>query len=114
MRVLQGMEEPNPSPADYFRQEALTQLKNNKDLQQRLTVSDAIAAFYLVLFSQLAGCTTDWDEPFSILCDWLVQTKLPATEEPWLFFQDMPAADHLAVKGALVSEHQLKIPPENF
>lgn len=111
MRVSQGMEadtKPEHSPAVYFRNEALMQLKGNKDLQRRLTEADAIAAFYLVLFSQLAGCIADWDEPFAILSEWLVQTGLPVTEEPWLFFQGMTAAGRLAVKGALVSESSLE------
>ncbi|XP_006459066.1 hypothetical protein AGABI2DRAFT_201001 [Agaricus bisporus var. bisporus H97] len=104
MRVSQGIEldtKPNRSPADYFHQEALTQLKSNKELQQHLNESDAVAALYLVFFSQLSGCVTDWDEPFAILSDWLIQRRLPVTEEPWLVFQDMSAGERLVVKGAL-------------
>jgi hypothetical protein len=106
MRVSQGMEadtKPEHSPAVYYRNEALVQLKGNKDLQRRLTEADAVAALYLVLFSQLGCCSVDWDEPFAILCDWLATTGLTATEEPWLFLQGMPAAGRFAVKGALVS-----------
>jgi hypothetical protein len=99
---------PEHSTAVYYRNEALMQLKSNKDLQQRLTDADAVAAFYLVLFSQLGGCFTDWDEPFGILCDWLVQLGLPSTEEPWLFFQGMSAAGRLAIKGLLVSKPLLE------
>ncbi|KXN88627.1 Transcriptional regulatory protein pro-1 [Leucoagaricus sp. SymC.cos] len=104
MRVSQGMEpdtKPEHSPAVYYRNEALMQMRGNKDLQRSLTDADAIAALYLVLFSQLGGCFTDWDEPFTILCDWVVQTGLPVTQEPWLFFQGMSPAGRLAVKGAL-------------
>ncbi|KAF9451906.1 hypothetical protein P691DRAFT_756900 [Macrolepiota fuliginosa MF-IS2] len=104
MRVSQGIEadtKPEHSQAVYFHNEALMQLKDNKNLQRRLSESDAVAALYLVLFSQLAGGIIDWDGPFAILCDWLVQTGLPGTEEPWLFFQGMSAAGRLAVKGAL-------------
>lgn len=112
MRVSQGIEldtKPNRSPADYFHQEALTQLKSNKELQQHLNESDAVAALYLVFFSQLSGCVTDWDEPFAILSDWLIQRRLPATEEPWLVFQDMSAGERLVVKGALVSAPQFVV-----
>lgn len=104
MRVSQGMESdtrPERSPAFYYRNEALMQIKGNKDLQRRLSEADAVAAFYLILFSQLGGCFADWDEPFAILCDWLAQIGLTSTEEPWLFFQEMSAAGRLAVKGAL-------------
>ncbi|KAJ3565173.1 hypothetical protein NP233_g7806 [Leucocoprinus birnbaumii] len=104
MRVSQGIEQDSRqelSPAFYFRNEALMQIQGNKELQRRLTEADAVAAFYLTLFSQLGGCFADWDEPFGILCDWLVQTGLTSTEEPWLFFQGLPAASRFAVKGAL-------------
>lgn len=105
MRVSQGLEsdaKPEHSLALYWRNEALMQIKS-KDAQCRPTEAeaDAIAALYLVLFSQLGGCFVDWDEPFTILCDWLTQTGLTSTEEPWLFFQGMSATGRLAVKGAL-------------
>ncbi|KAJ3570485.1 hypothetical protein NP233_g4366 [Leucocoprinus birnbaumii] len=143
MRVSQGMEQDSRqelSPASYFRNEALMQIQGKRELQLRLTEADAVAAFYLTLFSQLGGRPADevlmqtqenkelqrrlteegavaafdltpfsqlgghpadWDEPFGILCDWLVQTGLTSTEEPWLFFQGLSAAGRFAVKGAL-------------
>lgn len=109
MRVSQGLEsdtKPEHSPAFYWRNEALMQIKSKKDLRRRPVEmeADAIASLYLVLFSQLDGCLLDWDEPFTILCDWLVATGLTSTEEPWLFFQGMSAPGRLAVEGTLVSK----------
>lgn len=108
MRVAQGLSDTKPehSPAFYWRNEALMQIKSNKDSRHRAVEveSDAIASLYLVLFSQLDGCRVDWNEPFTILCDWLVATGLTSTEEPWLFFQGMSTASRLAVKGTLVSK----------
>jgi len=109
MRVSQGLEsdtKPEHSPAFYWRKEALMQIKSDKDSRRRPVEAeaDAIASLYLVLFSQLDGCLVDWDEPFAILCDWLVATGLTSTEEPWLFFQGMSDAGRLAVKGTLVSK----------
>jgi hypothetical protein len=105
MRVSQGLEAPNPHPetstAMYLRHEALFKLESNKEHRGGWSESDAIAALHLVSFSQLSGRGADWETPFDILCQWLLQTGLPIAENPRLSFPTVSPASQLVIKAIL-------------
>lgn len=79
MRISQGLEAPQSnqaSTANYLYQEALFKLKANRDNGNGWGESDAVAALHLVSYSHLSGGNADWQEPFDILCAWLLQSNL--------------------------------------
>ncbi|KAG2017763.1 hypothetical protein CC2G_007246 [Coprinopsis cinerea AmutBmut pab1-1] len=79
MRISQGLEAPQSnqaSTANYLYQEALFKLKSNRDNGNGWGESDAIAALHLISYSHLSGGSADWQEPFDILCSWLLQSNL--------------------------------------
>ncbi|KIM40022.1 hypothetical protein M413DRAFT_446911 [Hebeloma cylindrosporum] len=105
MRISQGLEVPNHSSENssmaYLQNEALLQLENNKNTHGGWTDNDANAALHLVSLSQLSGGNSDWDTPFNILCQWLLQMNLHHAENPWLAFLNLtPSAQHY-VKATL-------------
>jgi len=105
MRISQGLEAPNQTPENsstsYLRHEALLRLETNKNTQHGWTDNDALAALHLVSLSQLSGGGSDWETPFSILCQWLIQTNLHHAENPWMAFLNLSAASQLNVKATL-------------
>lgn len=107
MRVARGLEAPDPHPehsnAAYFHNEAFFRLDAGKQMQGRYSESDAIAALHLVSFTQLAGGTKDWQPAFSVVSEWLVQTGLPASEDPIVMLRAMGPTAQLVVKATLVS-----------
>jgi len=72
----------------YLRQEALFKLESNKNTNGTWSDNDAIAALHLVSFSQLSGGGIDWEIPFNILSQWLLQQNLVQqnVENPWMAF----------------------------
>jgi hypothetical protein len=86
----------------YLQNEALLQLENNKNTHGGWTDNDANAALHLVSLSQLSGGNSDWDTPFNILCQWLLQTNLHHAENPWLAFLNLSASVQHYVKATLV------------
>ncbi|TEB27065.1 hypothetical protein FA13DRAFT_974199 [Coprinellus micaceus] len=102
MRISQGLEAPQSgqaSTAHYMYQEALFKLKSNRDNGNGWSESDAIAALHLVSYSHLSGGSADWQEPFDILCAWLLQSNLSlAAENSRTILQSMPVASQLLVK----------------
>ena len=107
MRISQGLEAPQSgqaSTAHYMYQEALFKLKANRDNGNGWGESDAIAALHLVSYSQLSGGSADWQEPFDILCAWLLQSNLSlAGENARAILQSMSVASQLLVKLIMVS-----------
>ncbi|KAF8150823.1 fungal-specific transcription factor domain-containing protein [Crassisporium funariophilum] len=105
MRVSQGLEAPNQnsenSSTTYLRQEALFKLESNKNTHGGWTDNDAIAALHLVSLSQLSGGGSDWDTPFNILRQWLLQLNLHLAENPWLAFLSLSPSVQLTVKVTL-------------
>ncbi|KAF5342131.1 hypothetical protein D9611_001430 [Ephemerocybe angulata] len=102
MRISQGLEAPQSgqaSTAHYMYQEALFKLKSNRDNGNGWSESDAIAALHLVSYSHLSGGSADWQEPFEILCAWLLQSNLSLSgENSRNILQSMPIATQLLVK----------------
>jgi len=92
MRVSQGLEILNSSmestTTTYLRQEAFFKLENSKNTDGVWSDNDAIAALHLVSFSQLSGGSIDWEIPFNILSQWLMQQNLVqlTSENPWMAF----------------------------
>jgi len=109
MRVSQGLEAVNSSmestTTTYLRQEAFFKLENSKNTNGTWTDNDAIAALHLVSFSQLSGGSIDWETPFNILSQWLMQQNLvqPNSENPWMTFLALSPLAQLLVKATLVS-----------
>lgn len=102
MRIQQGLEAPQSgqaSTAHYMYQEALFKLKSNRDNGNGWSESDAIAALHLVSYSHLSGGSADWQEPFDILCAWLLQSSLSiAGDNSRTILQSMTVASQLLVK----------------
>jgi hypothetical protein len=105
LRVSQGLEAPSQTPENsstsYLRMEALQRLEINKNAQHGWSDTDALAAVHLVSLSQLSGGASDWETPFSILCQWLLQTSLTLAENPWMTFLTMSPLAQLNVKATL-------------
>ncbi|KAH9481307.1 Trichothecene biosynthesis transcription regulator TRI10 [Psilocybe cubensis] len=104
MRVSQGLEPINAAAetsTNYLRNEAVLQLDNNKNTHGCWSEKDAIAALHLVSLSQLSGGASDWESPFTILCQWLHQTNLHLAENPWLTFLSLTASVQHLVKATL-------------
>ncbi|KAF6759886.1 fungal-specific transcription factor domain-containing protein [Ephemerocybe angulata] len=106
MRISQGLEAPQSgqaSTAHYMYQEALFKLKSNRDNGNGWSESDAIAALHLVSYSHLSGGSADWQEPFEILCAWLLQSNLSLSgENSRNILQSMSIATQLLVKLIMV------------
>jgi len=106
IRVSEGLEAPNQNPENsstsYLRHEALLRLENNKNTQHCWTENDALAALHLVTLSQLSGGGSDWETPFNILSQWLVQTNLHHAEKPMMLFLSLSPTSQLNVKATLV------------
>ncbi|KAF8907283.1 fungal-specific transcription factor domain-containing protein [Gymnopilus junonius] len=103
-RIDKGLEAPNPSfenSTTYYRNEAMFQLGNNKTTHGRYSDNDAIAALHLIGLSQLSGGVSDWDAPFDILCQWLLQTNLHVAENTWITFLSLTPTVQLYVKAIL-------------
>ncbi|KAJ2926860.1 hypothetical protein H1R20_g10251, partial [Candolleomyces eurysporus] len=101
LRIAEGLEAPQSggSSAHYLYQEALFKLKANRDNGSGWSESDAIAALHLVSYSHLSGGSADWQEPFDILCAWLLQSNLSlAGENMRTIFLSMSDASQLLVK----------------
>ncbi|KAJ3487785.1 hypothetical protein NLJ89_g11681 [Agrocybe chaxingu] len=108
MRVSQGLEMPNQNaenPTSYLRHEALLRLENNNATHNGWTEKDALAAFHLVSLSQMAGGSCDWEQPFGILSQWLLQTNLHLAENPWMAFLNLSPTSQLCVKATLPFGH---------
>ena len=109
MRVSQGLEALNPSmessTTTYLRQEAFFKLENNKNTDGSWSDNDAIAALHLVSFSQLSGASIDWEIPFNILSQWLMQQNLVQSNSgnPWMAFLALSPLAQILVKATLVS-----------
>jgi hypothetical protein len=107
MRVAQGLEAPDPNPehsnATYFHDEAYFQLNTAKQMRGSYGESDAVAALHLISFSQLSGCTTDWQPAFMVVSEWLTQTGLPAEDNPAMALRGMSPIAQLLAKATLVS-----------
>ena len=112
-RVSQGLEAVNSSmestTTTYLRQEAFFKLENSKNTDGTWSDNDAIAALHLVSFSQLSGGSIDWETPFNILSQWLMQQNLvqPNSENPWMTFLALAPLAQLLVKATLVSLQQV-------
>lgn len=106
LRIAEGLEAPQSgqgSSAHYLYQEALFKLKANRDNGSGWGESDAIAALHLVSYSHLSGGSADWQEPFDILCAWLLQSNLSlAGENTRTIFLSMSDASQLLVKLIMV------------
>lgn len=112
VRVSQGLEALNSSmesTTTYLRQEAFFKLENSKNTDGAWSDNDAIAALHLVTFSQLSGGGIDWEVPFNILTQWLMQQNLTQSnlETPWMAFIALSPLAQLLVKATLVSSHQI-------
>lgn len=109
MRVSQGLEALNSSmessTTTYLRQEAFFKLENNKNTEGTWSDNDAIAALHLVSFSQLSGASIDWELPFNILSQWLMQQSLVQSNSgnPWMAFLALTPLAQILVKATLVS-----------
>ena len=110
MRVSQGLEalSMESSTTTYLRQEAFCKLENSKNTDGSWSDNDAIAALHLVSFSQLSGGSIDWEIPFNILSQWLMQQNLVQlnSENPWMAFLALSPLAQLLVKATLVSLEQ--------
>lgn len=106
MRVSQGLEAPNQSSenshANYLKNEALFNLETNKATNGFRTDNDAIAALHLLSLSQFSGGGSDWETPFDILGQWLLQQGLHLVEDPWSVFHTLSGVKQLYVKVTLV------------
>ena len=113
MRVSQGLEALSSSmestTTTYLRQEAFFKLENSKNTDGAWSDNDAIAALHLVSFSQLSGGSIDWEIPFNILSQWLMQQNLVQlnSENPWMAFFALSPLAQLLVKATLVSLEQV-------
>ncbi|KAF8632260.1 hypothetical protein AX15_002005 [Amanita polypyramis BW_CC] len=105
MKISHGLDSPESSieqsKAMYFRDEAYFQIGSSKQLRGGYAASDAIAALHLVGFSQLSGGQSPWQEAFSVLCDWLIQSTLPSVENPYMVFNNMSNIDQYIVKATI-------------
>ncbi|CAA7266981.1 unnamed protein product [Cyclocybe aegerita] len=104
MRVSQGLEAPNQNAENstsYLRHEALLRLENNNATHNGWTEKDALAALHLISLSQMAGGSCDWEQPFGILSQWLLQTNLHHAENPWMAFLSLSPTSQLCVKATL-------------
>jgi len=107
IRVSQGLEAVNSSmestTTTYLRQEAFFKLENSKNTDGTWSDNDAIAALHLVSFSQLSGGGMDWEAPFNILSQWLMQQNLVQSnsENPWMKFLALAPLAQLLVKATL-------------
>jgi len=97
------------STTTYLHQEAFFKLESSKNTDGRWSDNDAIAALHLVSFSQLSGGSIDWEIPFNILSQWLMQQNLVQSnpENPWLTFLALTPLAQLLVKATLVSSQQI-------
>ena len=108
MRVSQGLEALNSSmesTTTYLRQEAFFKLENNKNTDGTWSDNDAIAALHLVSFSQLSGGSIDWEIPFNILSQWLMQQNIVQSNSgnPWMTFLALSPLVQILIKATLVS-----------
>lgn len=102
-RIDKGLEAPNPSLENtYYRNEAMFQLGNSKNTHGCYSDHDVIAALHLISLSQSSGGISEWDAPFDILCQWLLQTNLHLAENPWIAFLSLTPTVQLYVKATLV------------
>jgi hypothetical protein len=87
----------------YLRQEAFFKLENSKNTDGTWSDNDAIAALHLVSFSQLSGGSIDWEIPFNIMSQWLMQQNLVQlnAENPWMAFLALSPLAQLLVKATL-------------
>jgi len=60
-----------------------------------------LAALHLISFSQLSGCTTDWQPAFSVVSEWLAHTGLLVDDNPALTLRGLSPIAQLLVKAAL-------------
>lgn len=67
-----------------------------------LTESDANAALHLLGFSVFSGGVTDWRTMLDIANDWMVQTGIPAHENPKLAMMGMNQVGRIALKAIMV------------
>ena len=97
------------STTTYLRQEAFFKLENNKNTDGTWSDNDAIAALHLVSFSQLSGASIDWEIPFNILSQWLMQQNLVQSNsgDPWMTFLALSPLAQILVKATLVSLKQV-------
>jgi hypothetical protein len=106
MRISQGLEAPNQSSenshANYLKNEAIFTLETNKTTNGFRTDNDAIAALHLLCLSQFSGGGSDWETPFDILGQWLLQQGLHLVEDPWSVFHNLSGVKQLYVKVTLV------------
>ncbi|TFK33218.1 fungal-specific transcription factor domain-containing protein [Crucibulum laeve] len=104
-RVAEGLEAPSANPEHsqpmYLRREALFHLQSNKELRGHWIEHDAIAALHLISFSQLSGGAAEWEAPFDILCEWLVQGGLHVSDNPRMLFDGMSPTGQLLVKAVM-------------
>ncbi|KAF9560751.1 hypothetical protein CPC08DRAFT_750332 [Agrocybe pediades] len=103
-RVSQGLEPfqgPEKANTSYLRDEAILVMQNNKSARGCWVDSDAIAAYHLVNYSQMSGGAYDWETPFQILVNWLMQTNLHLAENPWVAFINMSSTQQYFVKATL-------------
>jgi len=107
MRVSQGLEALNSSmessTTTYLRQEAFFRLENSKNTDGTWSDNDAIAALHLVSFSQLSGASIDWDIPFNIMSQWLMQQNVVQSNSgnPWMAFLALSPLAQILVKATL-------------
>ncbi|KAF9485136.1 hypothetical protein BDN70DRAFT_848342 [Pholiota conissans] len=105
MRVSQGLEAPNQSSenshANYLKNEALFSLETNKANNGYRCDNDAIAALHLLSLSQFSGGGSDWETPFDILGQWLIEQNLHVVEDPWTVFHSLSVVKQLYVKVTL-------------
>ncbi|KAF8134962.1 fungal-specific transcription factor domain-containing protein [Boletus edulis] len=103
IRVTRGLEPVNStlenSPAIVFYDTAHAQLYKSRE--GALTEEDANAALHLLGFSLFSGGVTDWQPMLDIANDWMVQTGIPAHENPKLAIMSMSPAARLALKATM-------------
>lgn len=113
LRVSQGLDLPSQSTdhssTSYLRMEALQRLEINRNAQHGWSDTDALAALHLISLSQMSGGNSDWETPFSILCQWFLQTNLHLAENPWVAYRSLTPTGQLNVKATLVSSFLVKI-----
>jgi len=102
MRIAQGLEAPQSnqnSHTHYLYGEALSKLNANRDNGNGWSESDALAALHLVSFAHLSGGSADWQEPFDILCAWLMQSNLSVSVgSAAVVYQGLPPTSQLLVR----------------
>ena len=104
VRAARGLEPVNStlenSSALIFYDTAHAQLYKSRE--GALTEVDANAALHLLGFSVFSGGVTDWRPMLDIANDWMIQTGIPAHENPKLGMIGMSQAARIALKATMV------------